>query len=149
MTELSLHNLKINPKAKKRAVRVGRGDASGHGSYSGRGLKGQRARSGGKKGLKLRGLKQLLKNKPKIGGFRSLKPKMAVVNLSDLENNFSAGEIINAAKLSAKGLLENKRKIKILGDGRLTKKLTVLADEFSESAKKAIIEAGGNIKLIK
>src|SRR3989338_10160525 len=98
MVELTLDNLKINFGAKKKRKRVGRGNASGHGTYSGRGLKGQRARSGGKKGLKLRGLKQLLKNKPKIGGFRSLKPKMAVVNLSDLENNFSAGEIINAAK---------------------------------------------------
>lgn len=150
MAELTLHNLKINKAAKKKAKRVGRGNASGHGTYSGRGLKGQKSRSGGKSGLKRRGLRQLLRNKPKIGGFKSLRSKLAVVNLDDLEKNFEAGELINDKKLLAKNLIKtNKFGVKILGEGKLTKKLIVIADSFSESAKKGIIEAGGSIKLIK
>ena len=148
MAELTLHNLKINKKAKKKTKRVGRGNASGHGTYSGRGLKGQKARAGGKGGLKRRGLKQLLRNKPKLGGFKSLKPKMAIVDLDQLENNFETGEIINAKKLFAKKLIKTvKNGVKILGSGKITKKLSVTADDFSESAKKAIIESGGNVWL--
>jgi len=149
MTELNLHNLQINKKSKKKRKRLGRGNASGHGTYSGRGLKGQRARSGGKKGLKRRGLKQLLRNKPKIGGFKSLGPKMAIVNIDQLEKNFGAGEIINANKLIAKNIIKSARSgLKILGNGKLTKKLTVAADSFSESAKKAIMEVGGTAQLV-
>jgi large subunit ribosomal protein L15 len=144
MSELTLHNLKVKKGAKKRPRRVGRGNASGRGTYSGRGLKGQRSRSGGKSGLKRRGLRQLLRNKPKIGGFKSLKPKMETVNLEQLEKNFEASEIVNAKKLIAKNLIGSVKKgVKILGSGKLNKKLTVIADSFSESAKKAIIKAGG------
>jgi large subunit ribosomal protein L15 len=150
MTELSLNNLKINKKAKKNSKRLGRGNSSGRGTYSGRGLKGQRARSGGKKGLKLRGLKNLLRNKPKLGGFRSLRPKMAYINLGQLDSNFSAGELVDPKRLLAKKLIGSpKPGLKVLGEGKLTKKLTVLAHGFSESAKKAIIEAGGSAKIIK
>jgi len=148
MAELTLHNLKINKKAKKKPKRVGRGNASGHGTYSGRGLKGQKSRSGGKSGLKRRGLSQLLRNKPKLGGFKSLNPKMETVNIDQLERNFEAGEIVNAKKLINKNLIkDNKTGVKILGDGKLTKKLTVIVNSFSESAKKAIIEAGGQFQL--
>lgn len=145
MTELSLHNLKINKKAKKRAKRVGRGNASGHGTYSTRGLKGQRSRSGGKKGLKKLALKKQLASKPKLGGFNSLRPKMITVNVAELEKNFNAGELVNPAKLLEKGLIRRiKPGVKILGDGKLTKKLNVFAHDFSESAKQAIIKAGGS-----
>lgn len=148
MEELTLHNLKFNKKAKKRRKRVGRGNASGHGTYSTRGLKGQKARSGGRSGLKRRGLRQLLRNKPKIGGFRSPYPKMVTVNLDQLEKNFAAGEIVDAKKLIDKYLIKSARTgLKILGNGKLTKKLVVIADGFSESAKKAIIEAGGRVQL--
>ena len=147
MAELSLHNLKA--KKRKKAKRFGRGNASGRGSYSGRGIKGQRARSGGRRGLKRRGLMGLLRNKPKLGGFKSLQPKMETVNVEKLEENFEAGEIVNAKKLMAKSLIkDNRRGVKILGEGQLTKKLTVVADDFSESAKGAIIKAGGNVKLV-
>jgi len=147
MAELTLHNLKINKKSKKNPKRVGRGNASGHGTYSGRGLKGQRSRSGGKSGLKRRGLSQLLKSKPKLGGFKSLSPKMETVNINQLERNFENGEIVNAKKLIAKNLIkDNKTGVKILGEGKLNKKLTIIADSFSESAKEAIIKAGGQIK---
>lgn len=149
MEELTLANLRVNKKAKKKAKRVGRGNASGHGTYSTRGLKGQRARSGGRSGLKRRGLRQLLRNKPKIGGFRSPYPKMVTVNLDQLESNFGAGEIVNAQKLINKYLIKSaKTGVKILGDGKLTKKLEVIADGFSKSAKEAIIKAGGRVQLI-
>ncbi|MFA6215015.1 MAG: 50S ribosomal protein L15 [Patescibacteria group bacterium] len=150
MAQLSLHNLKINKSAKKKAKRVGRGNASGHGTYSGRGLKGQRSRSGGKGGLKLRGLKQLLRNKPKIGGFRSLRPKMVIVNLADLEKSFSSGELVTPKKLVAKNLIKDyKTGVKVLGEGKLVKKLTIVANSFSETAKKAIMEAGGKMVVVR
>jgi large subunit ribosomal protein L15 len=149
MTQLTLHNLKINPGAKKKARRVGRGNASGRGTYSGRGLKGQRSRSGGKKGLKRRGLKYILKSKPKIGGFKSLKPKLAIVNLKQLEKNFSSDQLVNLKILQAKKLIDHQAtKVKILGNGKLTKKLKISAQAFSQSAKKAIIAAGGQIQQV-
>lgn len=148
MSELSLHNLRVNKKAVKKAKRVGRGNASGRGTYSSRGLKGQKSRSGGRSGLKRRGLKQFLKNKPKIGGFRSLKPKMEIVNIQDLDRLFADGELISTKKLVGKKIIDSGRYgVKILGEGKITKKLTVTADNFSESAKQAIIEAGGKAEL--
>ncbi|OGY46960.1 MAG: 50S ribosomal protein L15 [Candidatus Buchananbacteria bacterium RIFCSPHIGHO2_02_FULL_45_11b] len=144
MSELTLHNLTINKKSRKNPKRLGRGNASGHGTYSTRGQKGQKARSGGSKGLRRWALVQQLRSKPKIGGFRSLRPKSATVNVSQLESNFAAGEIVNAKKLIEKNLIKSaKTGIKILGEGRLTKKLTVFADSFSKSAESAIIKAGG------
>ena len=148
--ELSLSNLKPAPGSRKNKKRVGRGSASGHGGYSGRGQKGQRARAGGKGGLKRRGLKQLLKSKPKIGGFRSLRPKLVTVNINQLEKYFQSGEFIDGKKLIARNLIKtSKPGVKILGEGKLTKKITVVANAFSESAKKAIIEAGGKAEIRK
>lgn len=148
MSELTLHNLKTNKGATKKPKRLGRGNASGSGTYSGRGIKGQRSRSGGKGGLKRLGLKHLLKSKPKIGGFKSLKPKMETVNIKDLEQFFNDGELINAKKLIAKGLVGNSKSgIKVLGEGKLSKKFTVVVRGFSNSAKEAIIKAGGKIEI--
>lgn len=138
---LTLSNLKpAKGSAKKRKI-VGRGGKRG--SYSGRGIKGQKARSG-VSGLKALGLKQTLQRIPKNRGFRSLKPKMSVVNVSDLENKFSANDVIDLRKLFKAGLIEtSKGGVKILGNGTLTKKLSVHAHAFSESAKKAIEAVGG------
>jgi large subunit ribosomal protein L15 len=148
MTELRLNDLKPNKKAQRRKKRVGRGNASGRGTYSSRGLKGQRSRSGGKRGLKRRGLNQFLRNKPKIGGFKSLRAKMVTVNLYELEQYFESGELVNSKKLISKNIIKSASPgIKILGEGSLKKKLTVYADSFSESAKKAIMDAGGEAKL--
>ncbi|MCL5795859.1 MAG: 50S ribosomal protein L15 [Patescibacteria group bacterium] len=148
--ELGLHNLKLAKGSKKKAKRVGRGNSSGHGTYSTRGLKGQRSRSGGGSGLKRRGLKTLLRNKPKIGGFKSLRSKMSEVNLNQLDRFFEPGEVVTGKKMFEKDLVDNLNNgIKILGTGRLTKKLTVIADAFSETAKKAIMEVGGKAELRK
>jgi len=149
MAELSLNNLKVSEGSNRKSKRLGRGNASGKGTYSARGLKGQRARSGGRGGLKRRGLNQLLRNKPKLGGFKSLQPKPEVVNLEDLQQHFADGELVNPKNLLAKKLIKTvKPGVKILGQGKLTKKLNVKANSFSESAKKVIMEAGGSIQLI-
>ena len=148
MTNLGLHNLTASDR--RRAKRFGRGNASGRGNYSGRGLKGQKARSGGKSGLKRRGLAQLLRNKPKLAGFKSPYAKPEIVNLKDLEKIFAAGELVTPKKMFGRGLIKTlKRDVKVLGSGKLSKKLLVTANSFSESAKKAIMEAGGEAKLIK
>lgn len=146
MSEVTLNNLKLSRGSKRRAKRVGRGNASGRGTYSSRGLKGQKSRSGGRGGLKLRGLKQLLRNKPKMGGFKSPHVKLNAVTIVALEKIFNDGELVNAAILAKKKIIHSpKTGLKIIGNGKLSKKLNVTADKFSESAKKAIMEAGGTI----
>lgn len=143
---LTLSNLKPASGSRKKSRRVGRGGKRG--TYSGRGMKGQRARSGGKRGLKALGLKQTLRRIPKKRGFQSLKPKSVVVNIADLEKKFSDGEIINLRGLVKTDLIKDiKNDIKILGEGKLTKKFTVIANGFSASAKKAIEEAGGKAEI--
>ncbi len=143
---LSLHNLRAAKGAKKRKIRVGRGLSSGHGTYSGRGAKGQRSRSGGKKGLKIFALKDYIQSTPKLGGFKSLKPKMAVVNLGDLEKNFNDNDAVTPEILYAKGLINDQKiGVKILGDGKLTKKLILKVNKISESAKAMVEKNGGKI----
>ncbi|OGY46626.1 MAG: 50S ribosomal protein L15 [Candidatus Buchananbacteria bacterium RIFCSPHIGHO2_01_FULL_47_11b] len=145
---VSLHNLKPNKGSIKKKKRVGRGNASGHGTYSTRGQKGQRSRAGGSGGLFRRGITQLLRNKPKLGGFTSPYPKLQAVNIGLLERTFESGEVVTAKKLLEKNIIKSvKPGIKILGDGKLTKKLTVQAAAFSKTAEKAIVEAGGTAKI--
>lgn len=140
---LNLSNLKPAKGANKRRKKVGRGGKRG--TYSGRGLKGQRSRSGGKSGLKALGLKKTLQRIPKKRGFKSLKPKMEVVNLSNL-NKFNNGEKVNDRVLLKIGLISTVNNgVKVLGNGKIGKKLIITADAFSKSAEKAIIKAGGEV----
>ena len=144
---LSLHTLYPGIGSKKKAKRIGRGNASGSGTYAGRGLKGQRSRSGGKGGLKLRGLKQVMLSTPKLPGFKSHYPKNQVVKLSILESTFEAGAEITKAVLVEKGLIKNvKLPVKILNSGELTKKLVINGCLVSQAAKAKIEAAGGEIK---
>lgn len=144
---LSLSNLKPAKGSVKKRKKVGRGGKRG--TYSGRGLKGQRSRSGGKSGLKALGFKQTLQRIPKKRGFKSLKPKVQVVNLSDLEKVFSDGDIINAKNMFAVGLIvDHKKAVKVLGQGKLTKKLIIIADFYSQSAKDAIEKQGGEARVV-
>ncbi len=146
---LKLHNLRPAKGAKKRKRRLGRGDASGFGSYSTRGMKGQRSRSGGKGGLKLRGMKAIIQSMPKIGGFKSGKPKFQIVNLNELDKNFKDKDIVTVTKLINKKLVDSRKPgIKILGDGKITKKLTVKIEKISASAIEAIEKAGGKVVLL-
>lgn len=146
---LNLHNLKPATGAKKKKTRVGRGHGSGLGTYAGRGLKGQKSRSGGKSGRKLLGLKANIQRTPKLGGFKSLKPKMQVVNLEDLEKNFKDNDIINSEILREKGLIKNlKTGVKVLGQGKLTKKLIVKVNKISASAREIIEKNKGQVVLL-
>lgn len=129
---------------------MGRGNASGHGAYSGRGQKGQRSRTGGRGGLKKLGLKQTLRRIPKKKGYKSIYPKMSSVNIDLLNNYFAEGDIVNFHKLLGLGLIDySPFGYKVLGQGKMTKKLTVQAAAFSKSAKEAIVKAGGQAEIIK
>ena len=143
---LSLNNLKPSKGAYKKRKRVGRGNASGHGTFSCRGMKGQRSRSGGKNKLKYKGMKMMLQRIPKKRGFNSPYPKAEVVNLKDLEKNFNDGETVNSRGLHKKGLIGTISKgVKVLGVGELKKKLIVENCELSAGARKAVEDAGGKI----
>jgi large subunit ribosomal protein L15 len=151
--ELNLSNLKP-AQARKDRKRVGRGMGSGKGRYSGRGIKGQKARSGSHKmpaGFeggqmpidmrlpKLRG--NTSADAMPIGPFRTYN---VPVNLRDLETRFDDGDVVDLEGLVAKGLIKNTRTdVKILGNGELTKKLNVTAHRFSATARAAIEAKGG------
>jgi large subunit ribosomal protein L15 len=147
---LGLHNLKINKGAKKRKRnRVGRGNSSGHGNYSTRGLKGQRARSGGKGGLKRKGMKMILQRIPKYKGMKSPQQPKQIVNLNILEKYFNDGDVVEPKILFKKQFIGSmKRAVKILSNGELKKKLEIQAHQFSAKAKEAIEKAGGRVVIL-
>jgi large subunit ribosomal protein L15 len=142
---MRLHDLKPRPGAKRRVKRLGCGESSGHGKTSGKGHKGQKARSGGSIRLGFEGGQMpLIRRLPKRGfGNGAFKKTYAVINLADLER-FDADTNVTEEWLREKGLLKGTHDgVKILGHGQLTKKLTVQADKFSESARQKIEQAGG------
>ena len=134
------------PKGSKRArKRVGRGNASGHGTYSGRGLKGQKSRAGHKPKLGFEGGQtKLIKRLPRRRGFTNIfRKEYAAVNLRDLER-FQAGTEVTPELLKESGVLRTlRRPVKVLAMGDLTKALTVKAHRFSTTAKEKIEAAGG------
>jgi len=144
---LSLHTIKPARGSVRKKKRIGRGNASGHGSYSTRGLKGQRSRAGGRNKLRRLGFKQILAATPKNRGFKSAKPKNQVVNLKDLNTNFSAGDKISAHSLLKAGLIQTvQEKIKILGQGKLAlKNLQFEGVKLSDSVKAQIEKMGGKV----
>lgn len=143
---ITLSNLKPAPHSHKHSKRIGRGNA-GRGSYSGKGIKGQKARTGGRAGLKRLGLKMIMQRIPKKRGFTSLTKKSAVVNLETIARVFSAGGIITPALLVKAGLIQNARAgVKVLGGGALVKDYTIKGCLVSESARGKIEKAGGHIE---
>ncbi|HHX80411.1 MAG TPA: 50S ribosomal protein L15 [Acholeplasmataceae bacterium] len=146
---MKLHELQPVPGARKTRKRVGRGTGSGMGKTSTRGHKGQNSRSGG--GVRLGfegGQTPLFKRLPKRGFTNINRVEYNIVNLEQL-NDFKEGTKVDSKKLVKKGLIkENNKKIKILGNGKLNVKLTVVAHKFSKSAEKGILEAGGTIEVI-
>jgi large subunit ribosomal protein L15 len=143
---LSLSNLKPAKGAIKNRKRVGRGNASGHGTYSTRGLKGQKSRSG-VSGLKRLGMKPMLLNLPKKRGFTSLKDKDQVVNLAALNQNFKDAEVISTKTLLKAGLITDaSASVKLLGQGELkVKQLQIVKIKVSATAKEQIEKLGGKI----
>jgi large subunit ribosomal protein L15 len=142
---MRLHELKTRPGSKHRVKRLGCGESSGHGKTSGKGHKGQKARSGGSIRLGFEGGQMpLIRRLPKRGfNNAAFKTSYALVNLGDLEQ-FDEGVQVTEQLLRDKGLVNGKFDgLKILGRGELTKKLTVEADKFSETARRGIEKAGG------
>ena len=147
---MKLHELKYNDGSVKNANRVGRGTSSGNGKTSGRGQKGQNSRSGGGVRLGFEGGQNPLFRKIKKRGFNNynFEVKYAVINVSDL-NKFEDGTEITPELLKDMGLVKKQLDgIKVLGNGELTKKLTVKASMFSKTAKEKIEKNGGKAEVI-
>ncbi len=144
---MDLSNLKPRPGSKHRVKRLGCGESSGHGKTSGKGHKGQKARSGGSIRLGFEGGQMpLIRRVPKRGfNNAAFKTRFAIVNLTDLER-FEAGTTIDETFLREKKLIRGSFDgVKVLGNGELTKKLTVSVTKVSASAKEKIEKAGGSV----
>ena len=143
---MQIHQLQPKNKLKTRKI-VGRGGKKG--TYSGRGNKGQAARAGRKMVPIIR---ELIKRYPKLKGYRSfvLEDSTVVVNLEILNKNFKEEEIVNPENLVKKELISiikgKMPKVKILGNGKIEKKLTIENCKISKTAKEAIEKAGGTVK---
>ena len=133
----------------KKRKRVGRGPASGNGKTAGRGMNGQKSRAGGGKGAGFEGGQTPLAMRlPKLPGFRNInRVEYAPVNVARLEENFEAGAVVDHDALVAAGIIKkNDQLVKVLGDGELTKALTVKVDKVSASAVAKIEAAGGKVE---
>ena len=141
---MQLHELKPTHKSKTKK-RIGRGGKRG--TYSGRGMKGQKSRSGAKKKPGFEGGKTpLWRQIAKLKGFKSIHPKKETVNVGQLNKKFSDGDVITPKKLQKAGLIDNiKTGVKILSDGDLSKKLEIKDCFVSKIAKEKIEKAGGKV----
>jgi len=141
----TLSNLKNS--LRKTKIRLGRGNSSGHGNYSGKGSKGQRARSGGRKGLRLKGYKRMLLNLPKFKGMKSHQPATQIIKLSQIEKFFKDAESVNLTTLLAKRLINSAdQPVKVLADRKEIKvKVEINGCTISESARAVIEKAGGKV----
>ena len=129
--------------------RVGRGSGSGHGKTSGRGMNGQKSRAGGGKGNGFEGGQTpLARRLPKLPGFTNInRVEYLPVNVARLEEKFEAGAVVDGASLKAAGIIKHEDAlVKVLGDGEITKALTVKVDKVSASAKAKIEAAGGKVE---
>ena len=146
---MNLHELSPAPGSKRVAVRVGRGLGSGLGKTSGKGQKGQKSRSGGVKRPGFEGgQRPLYLRLPKRGFYNKFGKDYVEINVSVL-NRFEDGTVVEPVMLIEEGVVKNIRDgIRILGNGELTKKLTVKANAFSEGAKSKIEALGGTCEVI-
>ena len=145
---MKLHDLKPTPGSRHRRRRLGRGESSGLGKTSGKGHKGQKSRSGAsiRPGFE-GGQMPLMRRLPKKGfNNAQFKTQFAIVNLVDLEAKFSDGDTVNEESLRACGLVKGTCDgVKVLGNGDVSKKLTIDVDKISASAKEKVEKAGGSI----
>ena len=149
---LSLTNLKPTSGSRKTSKRLGRGNASGKGTTCGRGMNGQNSRSGGGVAAWFEwGQTPLFRRMPKLKGFSNavFKKEYNLVNLSDLAKLAEKGITeINREVLLENGVIRNKTApIKVLGEGEISTKISVIAEKASASAQEAITKAGGTIEL--
>ena len=146
---MQLHDLTPAPGSKKQRKRVGRGHGSGHGKTATRGYNGQKSRAGGAKANGFEGGQTpLARRLPKLPGFRNInRVEYAPVNVGRLETVFNNGDIVDGDSLADKGIIKNTQTlVKILGDGSLSKSLTVRVEKVSASAAEKIISAGGKVE---
>lgn len=144
---MKLHDLQPAEGSKKKRTRVGRGISAGKGKTAGRGTKGQGSRSGGKKPPYFEGGQlPLVRRLPFKRGFNNIfRINYQEVNVGALEEMFDAGTAVTPALLAEAGLIRSAEKpVAVLGDGDLTKKLSVTAHRFSKSAAEKIGNAGGS-----
>src|SRR4051794_38769343 len=146
----TLQTLKGPRGATRNRKRIGRGPGSGTGEQSGKGVKGQKARTG-HHGARLGfegGQMPMQRRFPKKGFKNPFRVQVFAVNVRDLEARFPAG-VVDLAALQGAGLVPRREKaVKILGDGEITKKLTVRAAAFSGAAKEKIEKAGGSVEVV-
>lgn len=148
---MNLHDLSPAPGSKRKPKRLGMGIGTGKGKTAGKGHKGQKARAGRSVSLHFEGGQMPLSRRIPKRGFSNFRHALnyQTVNVKDLDTHFEAGATISFEELRTKRLVSNSTKpIKILGDGELTKGLTVRAHAFSESAKNKIESAGGKAEVI-
>ena len=146
---MELKDLKPAEGSKRNRKRVGGGPASGNGKTAGRGMNGQKSRAGGGKGAGFEGGQTpLARRLPKLPGFRNFnRVEYVPVNVSRLDAKFNAGDLVDADTLYAAGIIKNTTDpIKVLGDGEITKALTVRVDKVSASAKAKIEAVGGKVE---
>jgi len=143
---IKLHDLKPAPGAHRERKRVGRGPGSGKGKTAGKGMMGQKARSGpGPYRTFEGGQNRLVRRMPYLRGFKNRwRVEYQVVNVGDL-NDIPDGEELTIEMLIESGVISENKPLKILGDGELNKKLTIHAHKFSGSAREKIAAAGGSV----
>ena len=146
---MKLHEMKYNEGARHSTKRLGRGQGSGQGKTAGKGHKGQNARSGGGVAIGFEGGQTpLYKRIPKRGFTNINRLEYAVINLSDL-NKFEDGANVTPELLKETGLVKKQLDgIKVLGNGKLEKKVNVKCNKISKSAQAAIEKAGGKVEVI-
>ena len=147
---MKLHELSPVDGSKKSVKRIGRGHGSGWGKTSGKGHKGQKARSGGSIRPGFEGGQMPLQRRVPKRGFNNIfRKKIVALNLKQLETKFDNGAVVDVEALRNAGLVKNSFDgVKILGNGELTNSLTVKVDGFSAAAKEAIEKAGGKAEVI-
>ncbi len=147
---MKLHELSPAPGSTSERKRIGRGPASGQGKTAGKGHKGQKARAG--RGMRAGfegGQMPLQRRIPKRGFVNIFAKEIAIVNLSAIDEKFADGAVVDVDALIEAGLVKKALDgVKVLGNGEISKKLTVKANAFSESAKAKIEAAGGKAEVI-
>lgn len=147
---MKLHELTPAAGSKKDVKRIGRGAGSGQGKTAGKGHKGQKARAG--RGMRPGfegGQMPLQRRIPKRGFNNIFAKEIAIVNVAALDQRFNDGDVVDVAALVKSGLVKNELDgVKVLGNGEISKKLTVQVNAFSNSAKEKIEAAGGKAEVI-
>lgn len=147
---MKLHELTPAEGSKKDVKRIGRGAGSGQGKTAGKGHKGQKARAG--RGMRPGfegGQMPLQRRIPKRGFNNIFAKEIAIVNVAELDKRFNDGDVVDVAALVKSGLVKNELDgVKVLGNGEITKKLTVQVNAYSDSAKQKIEAAGGKAEVI-